>query len=107
LYIFTVTIFNCIVKIVKANAFALTLISYREGLMAELNAFLSKLAQDANLKTNYDKDPSGTMIAEGISAADRDAVLSGDRAKIAARLGTGGIEAFGISVNITVTLGIT
>ncbi|MDE3832008.1 hypothetical protein GHK38_22725 [Sinorhizobium meliloti] len=74
--------------------------------MSDLKSFLTKVAQDPSLNSQYAADPDGTMKAQGLSDADREAVLSGDRAQIGARLGLSP-QAFGVSVNVTITLGIS
>lgn len=74
--------------------------------MSDLKSFLTKVAQDPSLNSQYAADPDCTMKAQGLSDADREAVLSGDRAQIGARLGLSP-QAFGVSVNVTITLGIS
>ncbi|TBF75774.1 hypothetical protein [Rhizobium leguminosarum] len=75
--------------------------------MADLKEFLTKLAQDPDLKAQYDDDPENTMIQANLPEGARQAVLTGDRAQIAQHLGPSGTQAFGVSVNVTITLGIT
>jgi hypothetical protein len=76
--------------------------------MADLKTFIGNLSQDSALKAKYLQDPTKAMTEAGVSAADQEAVLSGDRAKIAARIQPGAAQpAFGISVNVLVVLGIS
>ena len=46
--------------------------------MSKLIDFLTKLGADADYAAQYEKDPSATMSAAGLSAEEQKLVLSGD-----------------------------
>lgn len=77
--------------------------------MANLKDFVSRVSQDQNLREQYLSDPQTTMISQGLSKGEQDAIMSGDRARIASLIdpNADGETAFGISVNVLVILGVS
>lgn len=77
--------------------------------MASLKDFVSRVSQDQTLRDQYLADPQATMTSEGLSQEEQDAVMSGDRARVASLIDPGaeGATAFGISVNVVVVLGVS
>jgi hypothetical protein len=74
--------------------------------MADLKTFLTNLSTDPALKSSYNSDPNKAMMDADLPDNVRQAVLSGDRARIAQHLGAAGQQAFMVSVNVTITLGV-
>ncbi len=52
----------------------------------ELSGFLVRLGDEPDLFEEYLKNRDGVMAREGVTAADRDAILSGDLREIRTRL---------------------
>lgn len=77
--------------------------------MANLKDFVSRVSQDQTLRDQYLADPQATMTSQGLSKEEQDAVMSGDRARVASMIDpdADGATAFGISVNVLVILGVS
>ena len=77
--------------------------------MANLKDFVSRVSQDQTLRDQYLADPQATMTRQGLSKEEQDAVMSGDRARVASMIDpdADGATAFGISVNVLVILGVS
>ncbi|TKB48493.1 hypothetical protein FCL40_12340 [Ferrimonas sediminicola] len=55
--------------------------------MSKLLDYLNELDSNANLKSAHDKDPEGTMKGYGLSEDECNAMLSGDRKRVAKVMG--------------------